>query len=361
MFRFLDISINGTQASLSLDSFTYVLSLAILFLGLLKSIRGVPMSKVLLLTLVPCVSALYGGRFLYHWIVEHRFSFEGGGGQAYYGAFFSQSIIFYLLTRVLLSEPQQRTQAIDLFSVASLFVYSLLRIGCFANGCCYGKLCRYPWAVIFTDERSLTPLLGLPLHPTQLYGVIHGFFAGCIMVLLYKKRKTLHLEGRFYGLFLILMGVGRMVMDPFRADLKSSLWLGLAMNQWISCAVILLGSYMLLGPQVWKGISSSRKAILPSLLILLNLLFTGCGLTPQPPGPKIVARTTTLNSGIFIHSMVNKPSKGPKIKTLRSFNPLFQSSTKPTSLLEWKRFCGGIIHPNSRTFIRKWSESNTIP
>ncbi len=45
------------------------------------------------------------------------------------------------------------------------------RLGCFLAGCCYGTPTDFPLAVTFRDARALMPsgLLGVPLHPTQLY------------------------------------------------------------------------------------------------------------------------------------------------------------------------------------------------
>src|SRR5262245_6065890 len=56
----------------------------------------------------------------------------------------------------------------DICAPAFALGYSIGRIGCFLNGCCYGYACSLPWASRFLiSERthSLTP----PSHPTQLY------------------------------------------------------------------------------------------------------------------------------------------------------------------------------------------------
>ena len=49
----------------------------------------------------------------------------------------------------------------NLFAPAVALGISIGRIGCFLNGCCYGKPSGLPWAVNFGD--------GIPRHPTQLY------------------------------------------------------------------------------------------------------------------------------------------------------------------------------------------------
>lgn len=92
------------------------------------------------------------------------------------------------------------------------------RIGCFLNGCCYGKVTDALWGVLF-------PGLSGRRHPTQLYEAVLDFF---IFVILYKIRKNwIYItgrplrEGRRGGIFLsyfFLYGIARLVVELFRAD-----------------------------------------------------------------------------------------------------------------------------------------------
>lgn len=45
------------------------------------------------------------------------------------------------------------------------------RVGCFLAACCHGRPTTLPWGVTFRDPRAMIPpeLLGVPLHPVQLY------------------------------------------------------------------------------------------------------------------------------------------------------------------------------------------------
>lgn len=95
--------------------------------------------------------------------------------------------------------------------------YGLVRIGCFLNGCCYGRVSHVPWAMV-------VPTLGdnLPRHPAQLYAAGMGLLLGWLLYRFYWKRP-------FSGaVFLATMAAGaaeRFVEDFFRDTVMySSTW-----------------------------------------------------------------------------------------------------------------------------------------
>jgi phosphatidylglycerol:prolipoprotein diacylglycerol transferase len=108
---------------------------------------------------------------------------------------------------------------------------ALGRVGCFAAGCCFGSASDVPWAVTFTKHRA-HELGGVPLHvglhPVQLYD------AG-LHVLLFASLFALHKMGRFrgqlFGVWCLLEGVSRLLVENFRGDLGRGFWLGLS---WLS-------------------------------------------------------------------------------------------------------------------------------
>lgn len=69
----------------------------------------------------------------------------------------------------------------DLIGSSALLGLAVMRLGCFQRGCCYGRRTTLPWAVTFTDAASgvKRSLLGVPIHPTQLYeaALVGGLFA----------------------------------------------------------------------------------------------------------------------------------------------------------------------------------------
>lgn len=99
------------------------------------------------------------------------------------------------------------------------------RLGCFLNGCCYGK--EVSWGVFF-------PIHQARLHPTQLYeflGLVVIFF-----ILKGAQRKS-PWPGKIFLLYLVLASILRFAIEFIRAD---QLWMaaGLSLNQWISLGLI---------------------------------------------------------------------------------------------------------------------------
>jgi len=97
---------------------------------------------------------------------------------------------------------------------------SIGRIGCFLNGCCYGK--EVAWGIFF-------PVHGARLHPTQLYS-----FFGLLMIFFFLKRyqKTTQVHGRVFAVYLLSASLLRFGVEFFRAD-HDVLWAGLSVYQWV--------------------------------------------------------------------------------------------------------------------------------
>ena len=104
----------------------------------------------------------------------------------------------------------------------------LSKMGCFFNGCCYGKATRMPWGMVFerADRTVLSSIFGAsPVlnaitgtktflrHPTQLYEAAFGLLAGGIVFWLLKKRVN---SGIAVVVFVVVYTVGRLVSFFFR-------------------------------------------------------------------------------------------------------------------------------------------------
>lgn len=135
----------------------------------------------------------------------------------------------------------------DAFAPALAAGHAIGRVGCFAAGCCWGNACQRPWAVTFTNPVAHqlfgTPL-GVPLHPTQLY---EAGTEALTSVILYRLFRRAHRAGTIIGLYLVLYGCARFVIEFFRAPEGPNPFGGpLTQAQWISLALIPLGLWLLI-------------------------------------------------------------------------------------------------------------------
>jgi phosphatidylglycerol:prolipoprotein diacylglycerol transferase len=114
------------------------------------------------------------------------------------------------------------------------------RIGNFINGELYGRATDVPWAMVFPAGGDI------PRHPSQLY---ESFFEGPVLLAaLWLMRDRVKRKGAIAGLFLILYGGIRFVIEFFREpDLQLGFVAGLfTMGQVLSGTMIVGGSVFLM-------------------------------------------------------------------------------------------------------------------
>jgi phosphatidylglycerol:prolipoprotein diacylglycerol transferase len=106
----------------------------------------------------------------------------------------------------------------DTFAPGVAIGHAFGRVGCFAAGCCYGKPTTEPWGVTFTNPLAQqwvgTPL-GVKMHPTELYEMLAEVINFLVLYWLVKRKKF---EGQIIGLYLMLYGVARFIIEFFRGD-----------------------------------------------------------------------------------------------------------------------------------------------
>lgn len=110
------------------------------------------------------------------------------------------------------------------------------RIGCFLAGCCYGRPTTLPWGVTFTNTHSLVPpqLLGIPLHPTQLYESVANLL---LFLLLHKLYNKPHKDGMILLLYIACYSLLRFTIEFFRGDYRGAFILGLSPSQCIAIVI----------------------------------------------------------------------------------------------------------------------------
>lgn len=167
--------------------------------------------------------------------------------------------------------PRRFLPVADYFGAALPMGHWIGRLGCLAEGCCHGKPAGVPWAVTFTEPSCdvAETLLGIPLHPTQLYEAA-GELAICLF-LVFHVLPRIH-RGRYsYGTaflgYIVLYSVLRFFVEFLRGDDRGIfLWPVLFPSQWASLAALLVAGAMLWRQGIIERHPKTRSIYLASRL-----------------------------------------------------------------------------------------------
>jgi phosphatidylglycerol:prolipoprotein diacylglycerol transferase len=175
------------------------------------------------------------------------------GGLAYYGGYiFAVAFGLYYVRKHRM--PAGRTG--DLSAPAISLGLFFGRMGCFLNGCCYGKETTSRWGVVFPrgsiawraqlDAGHISAFdAARAVHPTQLYEAVACLAISAILYLVVRPRKRRDWDV-MAGLA-VLYGLARSVIEIFRDD-DRGVFLGgyVSTSQIISIPLIAFGLYVLL-------------------------------------------------------------------------------------------------------------------
>jgi phosphatidylglycerol:prolipoprotein diacylglycerol transferase len=97
---------------------------------------------------------------------------------------------------------------------------AVARVGCYLNGCCYGKSSGLPWAVTFpVNTQARMGMPANPVHPTQVYEI---FLDLAILLILLAIHKKFRYRGEIMLAFVMLYAVVRFILEFFRYHTSSS-------------------------------------------------------------------------------------------------------------------------------------------
>ncbi len=118
------------------------------------------------------------------------------------------------------------------------------QLACLLNGDSYGRPTNLPWAITYTDPRSLAPL-NIPLHPIEIYEMAAYFL---VFLLVWKTRSKFRTDGSSFLTYLAAYGTARFVVEFFRGQPAIFAW-GIPAAQVFGVGLILmsLASFYLLG------------------------------------------------------------------------------------------------------------------
>ena len=188
------------------------------------------------------LGVIIGGRVLY--VIFHWTHYENDilgifrfweGGMMFFGG-----LIGGFLAAVLYLKKEKISIPLisDIVAPAIALGQFFTRIGCFLNGCCFGKPSSLPWAVKFPDEcvAGVSPVGEYTLHPTQIYSSLFGL---ALFFFLWNRLYRPHKTGTIFALYLIFSGGFRFGIDFIRYyENSANFWI----NQVISVGLIIVGA-----------------------------------------------------------------------------------------------------------------------
>ncbi len=245
---------------------SYGVMLAIAFLlGLWLTVKrakkmGLDPNRVMDIAVLVIVAGIVGSRLAY--VIPHWQEFRGHwldtvnpiqsngqigiAGMTVIGGFLL-AIVVTLIYLWIKKMPVWKIA--DAFSPAIALGIFVVRIGCFLNGCCYGKPTHSAIGMVFPPNSPAGFMYpNTPIYPTQLFSSLYGLVIFFILLWAEKRYKTF--DGFTFFLLWGLYGVARFTVDFFRYYEDSMICLrigGVAFswNQAISFGLILLSVGML--------------------------------------------------------------------------------------------------------------------
>ncbi|MBK8248166.1 MAG: prolipoprotein diacylglyceryl transferase [Gemmatimonadetes bacterium] len=199
------------------------------------------------------LGTIVGGKVYYSAVVTGDWSdLLSRAGFVFWGGFMGAVLANWIfITSRKLSFPRFA----DVAGIAIAAGYSVGRTGCWAVGDDYGRPWDGPLAVMFPQgappstaiqmNRSfgvpipdgVAPETVLAVHPTQLYETFLGFL---MFLVVWRFRNHKHAEGWLFGVYCVLAGAERFVIEFFRA--KDDRFFGpLTAAQVIGLAIMAIG------------------------------------------------------------------------------------------------------------------------
>jgi phosphatidylglycerol---prolipoprotein diacylglyceryl transferase len=95
------------------------------------------------------------------------------------------------------------------------------RLGCYFNGCCYGRPVEDLWcSVVYPVSHPALGLLQVPVHPTPLYSGAACFSIFVFLAILQRFKKF---DGQVFLTMLVLYPVSRFIIEFYRNDPRGKL------------------------------------------------------------------------------------------------------------------------------------------
>ena len=239
---------------MTIYSYGFFLALGFVVAGLLARYRFKQQYKdpyiILDLLLAAAVGGVMGARLLY--VIGNPSQINGWydifnitrGGLVFYGGLLLGFAMGLLVGR---RKRLRFWPTMDLGGLCVPVALAIGRIGCFLNGCCYGKSTSLPWGVTFPGTTT-------SVHPTQIYELLLDLI---LFGFLWWKKDSFEREGTVFWLFALGYGAIRFTIEFFRAHEAANAGLAFQMASialLVVAGIALLLRYRLL-PAAGSGVA----------------------------------------------------------------------------------------------------------
>ncbi len=227
--------------------------------------RGHDPAPVTDMVLAAVIGGLAGAKLYYVVVLRHWDALFSTGGFVFWGGLIGGMLAVMAL---LAKKRYGLMKVFDVSAPALAAAYAVGRTGCWAVGDDYGRPWTGPLAVAFPDgvppstaaimardfgvavPAGTLPTAVLSVYPTQLFEVAAGLV---MFAILWRMRDHEHAEGWLFGVYCVLAGLERFVVEFFRAK-DDHLLIGLTYAQVIALAFVGMGvAFMLLRARTGPG------------------------------------------------------------------------------------------------------------
>ncbi|MEW5705910.1 MAG: prolipoprotein diacylglyceryl transferase [Actinomycetota bacterium] len=179
------------------------------------------------------------------------------GGLVFYGGFIGGALAIISLLKI---KKLPIGKVADIVAPSVALGSAIGRLGCFSNGCCYGKETSLPWGVTFTNPLSSARPLGVPLHPTQLYDFAYNLL---IFGTLWGLRSRIKSDGLLFWIYITMYGFFRFMIEFLRTN--PEFYLGMSGSQVFSAVMFVAGLAVIFGYYFRRaqhvGLRQNKRAV----------------------------------------------------------------------------------------------------
>jgi phosphatidylglycerol:prolipoprotein diacylglycerol transferase len=203
------------------------------------------------------IGGLLGAKLYFVVVLGNWDALWSRGGFVFWGGLIGGAIGVLLIARL---KKVSWWTTLEVGAPAVAAAYAVGRTGCWAVGDDYGRPWSGPLAVQFPQgappstvgvmqsefgvrfPEAMDPATVVAVHPTQLYETAMGLV---MFFVIWRMRNHRHAAGWLFGIYCVLAGIERFVVEFFRAK-DDSLAVGITIAQSIAIAAILLGIALLI-------------------------------------------------------------------------------------------------------------------